>query len=230
MFGQFQQLLRDFPDPPPYETIPHFHDGPKRFENFREVFGSDPFNRAQSAKPDIDFVFSKAGLFDVLPNLTAQGRIPVCVTHNDTKVNNVLLDESTGKGVCVIDLDTVMPGVSLYDFGDLARSTLSPMAEDQQDSSHVTVEIPRFEAILNGFLAGTGGNLNRTERDHLVFSGILMTLIIGMRFLTDYLQGDTYYKIQHKNQNLDRCRRQFKLVKAIIECQEEMNAIVTRHT
>jgi len=228
MFGQFLEMLRDFPGPPLHETIPGFHHGPKRLKDFQEALASDSHNRATSAKEEIDFLLSQASLFAVIPNLIQKGEIPVRVTHNDTKVNNVMLDETTGEGLCVIDLDTVMPGVSLYDFGDLARSALSSTGEDERDSTNLSVDMSRFESILKGFLSGTKGILTKTEKEHLVFSAKLMPLLIGMRFLTDYLQGDTYFKIHRKDQNLDRCRRQLILVESIIGNEEEMKVICLR--
>jgi len=228
MFGQFLALLQDFPGPPLHETIPGFHNGPKRFRDFQEALASDRHNRAKTAKAEIDFLLAHASMFDVIPALVQKNEIPIRVTHNDPKVNNVMLDDVSGTGVCVIDLDTVMNGVSLFDFGDLARSGLSSAAEDERDLSKVSIEIPRFETILKGFLAGVGESLTQTEQDYLVFSSKLMTLLIGMRFLTDYLQGDVYFKIHRPGQNLDRCRRQFKLVQSILEHEEQMNALCLR--
>jgi hypothetical protein len=221
-------MLQDLPGPGLHETIPDFHNGRKRLKDFQEALASDSYNRAAAAKAEIDFLLGQALVFDVLPGLVQGGKVPVRITHNDTKVNNIMLDDITGEGVCVIDLDTVMSGLSVYDFGDLGRTTLSPMAEDERDLSGVSVELSRFETILDGFLVGVGGSLNRVERDHLVFSIKLMTLLIGMRFLTDYLLGDPYYKVHREGHNLDRCRRQFKLVQSITEHEEEMNAIVER--
>jgi aminoglycoside phosphotransferase (APT) family kinase protein len=226
MFGQFLELLQDFPGPPLYETIPDFHNGPKRLKDFQEALASDLYNRAKTAKAEIDFLLAHASLFDVIPALVQKNEIPIRVTHNDPKVNNVMLDDVTGKGVCVIDLDTVMNGVSLYDFGDLARSTLSSTDESERNLSKVFVEIPRFETILKGFFAGVGESLTQTARDYLVFSSKLMTLLIGMRFLTDYLQGDVYFKVHRQGHNLDRCRRQFKLVQSILKHEKQLNAIV----
>jgi aminoglycoside phosphotransferase (APT) family kinase protein len=229
-FGEFLAMLQDLPGPPLHETIPGFHNGPKRLKDFQEALACDPHNRAQTAGTEIDFLLARASMFDVLPGLSRRGKIPQRVTHNDTKVNNVMLDETTGQGVCVIDLDTVMTGLSLFDFGDLARSTLCPSAEDEQDLTRVSVQLPRFEIILKGFLAGTGQGLNRTEQDYLVFSTRLMTLMIGMRFLTDYLLGDVYFKIHRSGHNLDRCRRQFKLVQSIMDHEDEMTALIERET
>jgi hypothetical protein len=228
MFGQFLALVQDFPAPPLHETIKDFHNGPKRREDFHKALTADLHNRAKTAKAEIDFLLAHASLFDVIPALVQKNEIPIRVTHNDPKVNNVMLDDTTGQGVCVIDLDTVMNGVSLYDFGDLARSSLSSTAEDERNLSKVFVEIPRFETILKGFFAGVGKSLTQTERDYLVFSSKLMTLLIGMRFLTDYLQGDVYFKVHHPDHNLHRCRRQFKLVHSILEHEKEMNILCLR--
>ncbi len=229
MFGGFLEMLHDFPDPPLHETIPGFHDGLKRLEAFQKALTGDPFNRAQAARQEIEFVLANTGLFEVLPDLVKKGKIPVRSTHNDTKVNNVLLDETTGEGVCVIDLDTVMPGLALFDFGDLARSTLSSAAEDERDAAKIGVDMPRFEAILKGFLAAAGGILTKAERDYLVFSTKMITQLIGVRFLTDYLSGDTYFKIHREGHNLDRCRSQFKLVRSIMEHEEIMASLVEKY-
>jgi hypothetical protein len=225
-FGEFLRLLDDLPGPPLHDTIPDFHNGPKRFEDFKSAVSFDAFNRAKSASGDIDFVLTHASLFAEVPELLKRGEIPLRATHNDTKVNNVLLDEESGKGVCVIDLDTVMPGVSLYDFGDLVRTTLSIKAEDERELSGVYVDISRFRTILKGFLAGAGESLTDFEKKRLVFSAVLMTLLIGMRFLSDYLEGDPYFKIHRPGQNLDRARRQFKLVQSIIEHEGEMQQVL----
>jgi len=229
-FAQFLYYLRDLPGPPLNETIRDFHHGSKRFDFFQSVLAQDTLNRATSARQEIDFLLAQADIFKVIPELIQKGEIPNRVSHNDTKVNNVLLDESSGEGLCVIDLDTVMPGTSLYDFGDLARSTLSSKAEDERDLSEVHVEIPVFKALVKGFLSGSHHSLTTAEHHHLVLSTHLMSLMIGMRFLTDHLQGDTYFKIHRHNQNLDRCRRQFKLVQSIIEHQEEMMNLIEKET
>jgi Phosphotransferase enzyme family len=228
MFGQFLHLLADLPSPPLHEGIADFHHGPKRLAAFRTALTTDTCNRAREAATEIQFLERHAAIFDKIPALVKQGDIPLRPTHNDTKVNNVLLDNVSGEGVCVIDLDTAMTGVSLYDFGDLVRTTLSNKDEDETDLSGVFADIPRFEVILKGFLAGCGPSLNQMEVDNLILGSKFMTLLIGMRFLTDFLQGDPYFKIHRENQNLDRCRRQFKLVQSILEHEEEMQAIVVK--
>ena len=164
----------------------------------------------------------------MIPALVQADEIPVRTTHNDTKINNVMIDDETNEGVCVIDLDTVMPGLALYDFGDIVRTTASNSEEDEKDLSKVKAEIGRFEAILKGYLVGAGGFLNQAEVDHLVHSGKLITMVIGMRFLTDYLEGDQYFKVHREGHNLDRCRTQFKLVQSLTEQEEDMNQLVHR--
>jgi hypothetical protein len=178
-FGQFQKMLADLPGNPLYDTIPDFHNGPKRFAAFQEALAADPQNRAIKATGEIRFLEDHAWIFDVLPEKVAQGEIPLRTTHNDTKINNVMLDEETGEGICVIDLDTVMPGLSLYDFGDMVRTSTTSTAEDEQDLSKVEMLKDRFEALVRGYLSSAGGFLNRTEMDHLVFAGKLITLIIA---------------------------------------------------
>jgi aminoglycoside phosphotransferase (APT) family kinase protein len=153
-------------------------------------------------------------------------RLPERVTHNDTKFNNVMLDDTTGEAICVIDLDTVMPGLALYDFGDMVRTTTSPALEDEQDLSKVTMQFPMFEALVRGYLEAAGGFLTKAEKQFLAFSGKLITFEIGIRFLADYLAGDTYFKVHREGHNLDRCRTQFKLVESIEQQEEKMNRLV----
>lgn len=228
-FGHFQYQLADLPEPPLAETIPDFHNGPKRFQTFLEVLEKDPHNRAASVKAEIDYLTANAGIFDVFPRLMQSGEIPMRITHNDTKINNVMIDTDTGEAVCVIDLDTVMPGLALYDFGDIVRTTISTGAEDEVDLSRIEARIPRFEAIVEGYLAGAGSFLNRAEIDQMVHSGKMITLMIGTRFLTDYLDGDNYFKIHRDGHNLDRCRTQFKLVQSIAAQEEAMQQCVKRY-
>jgi hypothetical protein len=227
-FGSFQRMLADMPPPPLHDTIPNFHNGPMRYEAFQKALQADVVNRAGTAKPEIEFLINHAWIFDVLPKQVESGAIPVRITHNDTKINNVMFDDATGEGICVIDLDTVMPGLALYDFGDMVRTSTSPADEDERDLSKVTMEMARFENVARGYLSTAGKFLNKAERDHLVLSGKMITLIIGTRFLTDYLAGDTYFKVHREGHNLDRCRTQFKLVQSITEQEEEMNGLVER--
>jgi hypothetical protein len=219
-FGAFQAMLRDLPGPRLQETIPRFHHTPSRFAALEQAIREDPCHRAASAQPEIAFCLERKPIVSTLLRLHEAGLIPERITHNDTKINNVLLDNQTGEGLCVIDLDTVMPGLSLYDFGDLVRTCTSPAAEDERDLSRVTMRLEVFRELAAGYLQTAGEGLTPTERDHLVFAGKLITFEIGIRFLTDYLMGDRYFKIKRPNHNLDRCRTQLALV-ASIEQQEE---------
>jgi aminoglycoside phosphotransferase (APT) family kinase protein len=226
MFGWFQRTLIDLPGSPLYETIVGFHDTPRRFARFQEVLKADVANRAKNAKREIDFVFKNAAICHVLFDLVQRGEVPVRIAHNDAKINNVMFDTSTSQGVCVIDLDTVMPGLSAYDFGDLVRTATCATAEDERDLSQVAVDIALFEALARGFIEGTSHFLTPAERQHLVFGGKLITFEQLIRFLTDYLADDVYYKVHREGHNLDRSRTQMKLVQSIIEHEEHMNGLV----
>lgn len=225
MFGWFQGMLTDLPGPTLHETIPDFHNTPMRFKAFQAVLQKDPCNRAKGAQPEIDFILEHADICDVLLDQVDQGLIPVRVTHNDTKINNVMLDEETHQGVCVIDLDTVMPGLSLYDFGDMVRTATSPTEEDEQDLSKITMRMPIFESLVRGFAQETHGFLTPVEKKHLAFSGKLITFEQMIRFLGDHLAGDTYYKIHRENHNLDRSRTQMALIQSILDQEEAMNTL-----
>ena len=211
-FGNFQRMLAPLNDPPLNHVIPHFHDGPRRLAAFEEVLAADPHKRAVHAQTEIDDLKAHAHLFQVIPNLFASGQLPMRVTHNDTKVNNVLLDKHSDDVLCVIDLDTVMPGSALFDFGDMIRTGANTGAEDDQDLDRVGLDESLFKAMTRGYLSGAGDMLTSVERDHLFFSARLITLMIGTRFLTDYLAGDTYFKIHRPQHNLERTRAQFKLL------------------
>jgi hypothetical protein len=221
-FGQFQKLLADLPAPRLHDTIPDFHHTPKRFAALEKAIAADVANRAQGAKPEIEFALHHQAATGIL----LEANLPERVTHNDTKFNNVMLDDATGEGICVIDLDTVMPGLALYDFGDMVRTTTSPTQEDERDLSKVRMQFPMFEALARGYLAAAGDFLTPTEKKLLPFSGALITLEIGLRFLTDYLAGDTYFKVHREGHNLDRCRTQFKLVESIEQQQAAMDKLV----
>ena len=221
-FGRFQQQLSSLPPPRLHETIPDFHDTPKRFAALEEAITADVAGRAALAKPEIDFARSRQFITGVL----LEAELPERITHNDTKFNNVLLDDKTGEAVCVIDLDTVMPGLALYDFGDMVRTTTSPAAEDERDLSKVTMQFPMFEALVRGYLESADAFLTVPERKLLAFSGKVITFEIGIRFLADYLAGDTYFKVHRKGHNLDRCRTQFRLVESIEQQEDEMNRLV----
>jgi len=226
-FGGFQKLLVDLPGRL-HDTIPKFHDTPSRLATLKEAIEKDTANRAEKAKPEIDFVMEREAMASKLLDLHAEGKIPERVTHNDTKLNNVLMDEVTGEGLCVIDLDTVMPGLALYDFGDMVRTGTSPAAEDEQDLSKVRARMEMFTALLEGYLAEAADFLNDTEKELLPFSGMLITFEIGIRFLTDYLSGDVYFKTSRPEHNLDRCRTQFKLVESLEEQEEELDQALAR--
>ncbi len=225
-YGYFQQLLTDLPGSRLHDTIPDFHHTPKRFAAFERAWRADAHNRAAACQPEIEFALEHQPITAVLLDLHAQGKIPERVTHNDTKFNNVMLDNSTGEGICVLDLDTVMPGLALYDFGDMVRTTTSESAEDERDLRKVRMELEMFEALARGYLSTAGAFLNSVEKAHLAFSGKLITFEIGLRFLTDYLEGDHYFKIHRDGHNLDRCRTQFKLVESIEQQEVEMNTLV----
>jgi Ser/Thr protein kinase RdoA (MazF antagonist) len=221
-FGRFQQLLADLPAPRLHDTIPNFHNTPKRFTAFERAIDADVANRAANAHAEIGFALTHQPIADLLLN----ANLPERVTHNDTKFNNVLLDDVTGEGLCVIDLDTVMPGLTLYDFGDMVRTATSPAQEDERDLSKVTMQFNMFEALLRGYLSSAGGFLASAEKQHLVAAGKVIAFEQGLRFLSDYLSGDTYYKVRREGQNLDRCRTQFKLVASIEEQEDAMQRLV----
>jgi Ser/Thr protein kinase RdoA (MazF antagonist) len=225
-FGEFQKLVAGLEGPRLHETIPNFHNTRVRFERLREAAAADPQGRLAAAAPEWNFIREREGLVDVLLDLQAAGRIPERVTHNDTKLNNVMIDDATETGICVLDLDTVMPGLALYDFGDMVRTATSPAAEDETDLSKVRMQMPMFEALVRGYLSTAGSFLNDEEKSHLAFSGKLIALEIGIRFLTDHLEGDVYFKTKRPNHNLDRCRTQLALVKSIEDQEEAMNAVV----
>ena len=227
-FGTFLRRLDDLPGPPLHETIPGFHDGPQRYEVLPALVAGDPCARVAQARPEIQFVTEHRDILFKPDRLRRQGTLPIRVTHNDTKINNVLLHEETDEALCVIDLDTVMPGLALYDVGDIVRTAVSAVAEDERDLSLVQVDLGRFENIVSGFLQGAGDALTKSEQASLVLGGQYMTLMIGMRFLIDFLQGDTYFKIERVEHNLERCRTQFRLVQLLIDQEEQMQQIVRR--
>jgi aminoglycoside phosphotransferase (APT) family kinase protein len=225
-FGRFQGLLADLPAPRLIDTIPDFHDTPKRFAALEKAIEADSANRARQARAEIEFALAHKPMTSKLIDLQARGVLPERTTHNDTKFNNVMLDDATQQGICVIDLDTVMPGLALYDFGDMVRTTTSPALEDERDLSKVCMQFPMFEALVRGYLASAGDVLNAAEKENLAFAGKLITFEIGIRFLADYLAGDVYFKVHREGHNLDRCRTQFKLVESIEIQEETMNRLV----
>ena len=220
-FGEFQKLLADLPAPRLHDTIPDFHHTPKRFAALEKAVAADACNHAASAKPEIEFAFQNQALCRVL----LDANLPERVTHNDAKLNNVLLDDATGEGVCVIDLDTVMPGLALYDFGDMVRSTTNPAAEGERDLTKVEMQFSLFAALLRGYLAAADF-LTPAEKNLLPEAGQLITFELGLRFLTDYLAGDTYFKAACTGENLDRCRAQFKLFASIRRQEPAMRQLL----
>jgi hypothetical protein len=221
-FGGFQKNLVDLPGARLNETIPDFHCTPKRFEALEKAIAANVAGRVKNASAEIDFILSRKTDASLLLDLHQQGEIPERITHNDTKLNNVMLDDNSGDGICVIDLDTVMPGLAHYDFGDMVRTSTSPAKEDELDLSKVVMQFNMFEALLRGYLETARDFLNPVELEYLPFSGKLITMEIGVRFLTDYLSGDVYFKIHRDGHNLDRCRTQLKLVASIENQMDNM--------
>ncbi len=227
-FGSFQDLVSDLPADELEETIPDFHHTRKRYRRLMQVAESDPCGRAGSVAAELEFVRRQEGEVDRVLHGLASGEIPQRITHNDTKINNVMIDEETDEAVCVIDLDTVMPGSVLYDFGDLVRTAVSPAAEDERDLSKVALRMPMFEALVEGYLDSAKEFLNEAEVGLLAFSGKLITLEVAMRFLTDHLEGDVYFKTKRPDHNLERCRTQLKLVEEFDAHLPEMEKFVRK--
>jgi hypothetical protein len=226
-FGSFQDLVSDIPVGDIEETIPDFHNTPQRYKRLMQVVAETPLERIHPVESELEFVRSREGIVSRLIDLRDAGILPERVTHNDTKINNVMIDAQSDEAVCVIDLDTVMPGLALCDFGDMVRTAVSPAPEDEQDLSKVVVRMPIFEALAEGYMDGCGC-LCDAEIENLAFSGKLIALETGIRFLTDYLLGDVYFKITRKNQNLDRARTQFQLVQELEHSEPQMQACVER--
>lgn len=228
-FGLFQATLADLPGARLHETIPHFHHTPRRFAALEEAIRHDPCRRAGAAKQEIEFCLARATMASVITDLLAAGRLPERIAHNDTKINNVMLDNRTGEGICVIDLDTVMTGCALYDFGDMVRTMPRTTAEDERDLERVTMDMAMFAALTRGYLQETAALLTPLEIEYLPFAGRLVTFTIGLRFLTDYLLGDVYFKTHRPHQNLDRARVQFKMVANMEQQAEAMTALVQQY-
>lgn len=214
-FGNFQNQLAGYPAATLHETIARFHDTPNRYANFEKALAADVMGRAREIGPEIAFIRAREADCHALMDQLAAGVLPLRVTHNDTKLNNVLIDQATGKGICVIDLDTVMPGLSAYDFGDSIRFGANDCAEDEPDQSKVHFSLHLYEVFARGYLAAAGSAMTEAERRSLPWGAKLMTLECGIRFLTDYLEGDHYFKISRPAQNLDRARTQFTLVEGM---------------
>ncbi len=224
-FGRFQQLLKDFPAHTLHETIPNFHNTVDRYRIFKETLASDPLGRAASVQKEIDFVLAREADSHIIVDLLNSGKLPLRVTHNDTKLNKVMLDADTRKALCVIDLDTVMPGSSLYDFGDAIRFGAATAAEDEKDLSKMEMRLDMFEAFAKGYLSACP-DMTEEERKQMPMGAKLMTLECGVRFLTDYIDGDNYFSTSYEGQNLDRCRTQLKLVADMESKWEQMQAII----
>lgn len=228
-FGRFQRLLADYPAETLHETIKGFHDTKARFQVFKEAVERDCVNRASSVKDEIQFVLEREETANFFSELQSRGELPLRVTHNDTKLNNIMIDNKTGKGICVIDLDTVMPGLAVNDFGDSIRFGASTAAEDETDLDKVSCSMELFELYAKGFIKGCGGKLTEKETELMPMGAKVMTFECGIRFLTDYLQGDTYFKIHREHHNLDRCRTQFKLVEDMERKWYTMKEIIEKH-
>jgi aminoglycoside phosphotransferase (APT) family kinase protein len=221
-FGEFQQQLSNLDGPRLADTIPHFHHSRRRFDALAAAVKADSCERVKSCEKEIQFALDREKWVDIILKGMAKGLIPERITHNDTKFNNVMLDNQTGEAMCVVDLDTVMPGSVLYDFGDMVRTTTSPTMEDELDLSKVQMRMPLFRQLCRGYLEAAGPMLTRHERALIAASGKIMTLTIGLRFLTDHLSGDTYFRVHRPNHNLDRARTQFQLVESIEKQEEAM--------
>lgn len=227
-FGHFQTMLSDFPSEELVETIPNFHNTRSRFEAFKAALESDPLGGAADVGDEIAFVLEREKDVDVVTDAIEKGILPLRVTHNDTKLNNVLIDDKSGRAICVIDLDTIMPGSLLYDFGDALRFGAATAAEDEKDLSKVGFDLAEFEAFTKGFVEGIEGSCTKEEIELFPFSVKLMTLECGIRFLTDHLLGDTYFKIAREGHNLDRARTQFKIVSEVERLDGQMKSIVKK--
>lgn len=229
-FGNFQRLLAEYPAETLHETIEGFHDTKARFAVFKKAVEEDVCGRAASVQKEIDFVLAHEDVANVFGDMLAQGELPLRVTHNDTKLNNIMIDDETRKGICVIDLDTVMPGLAMNDFGDSIRFGASTAAEDEQDLSKVSCDMGLFEIYTKGYIEGCGGRLTQKEIEMLPMGAKVMTFECGMRFLTDYLEGDHYFKVHREGHNLDRCRTQFKLVEDMEAKWNTMQEIVKKYS
>ena len=228
-FGRFQMQLQDYPAHTLHETIENFHNTEDRFVKFEKALQADVLGRAKDVQDEIDFVLARKADCSVVLQAHRDGKLPLRVTHNDTKLNNILIDRANGEGICVIDLDTTMPGFSVNDFGDSIRFGANRSDESEKNLKKVNFDLDLYEAYTRGFLEGTGGCLTEAELEYLPWGARLMTLECGMRFLTDYLEGDHYFRVGYPDQNLDRCRTQLKLVKDMEEAFPEMIRIVKKY-
>ncbi len=229
-FGRFQNMLTAYPAASLHETIVKFHDTEDRLARFEKALAADALGRAAEVQAEAEFVLARREDCSICLKALREGELPLRVTHNDTKLNNVLMDKTTLEGICVIDLDTVMPGLSVNDFGDSIRFGANHSAEDERDLSLVNFDLSLFDVYTRGFLEGAAGTLTPAEKAYLPWGAKLMTLECGIRFLTDYLEGDSYFRIHRPGQNLDRARTQFKLVQDMEAVFGEMSAVVERYS
>ena len=227
-FGEFQNMLSEYKAETLYESIPNFHNTKERYKSFINAIERNKANRLDNVINEVNFIIERKSDTSILVDLLQKGKLPLRVTHNDTKISNILMDAKTKEGICVIDLDTIMPGLSLYDFGDAIRSGATHVSEDEKDLNKVFIDLEFFEAFTKGFLEGTANSLTEKEIELLPMAVKIITLEQGIRFLTDYLNGDVYYKTNYNDQNLDRTRTQLKLVKDIEEKLNEMKNIVNK--
>ena len=228
-FGRFQYMLRGYPADTLHEAIVNFHNTEDRYAKFIAALEADKMGRAKDVQDEINFVVSRKADCSVALQALRDGVLPLRVTHNDTKLNNILIDRDTHEGICVIDLDTTMPGLSINDFGDSIRFGANHSKEDEKDLSKVNFDIQLYEAYTRGFIQGARGGLTENELKYLPWGARLMTLECGIRFLTDYLDGDHYFRIHYPEQNLDRCRTQFKLVRDMEEQFDAMAAVIEKY-
>ena len=228
-FGDFQYMLRDYPAETLHETIVNFHNTPDRYRQLMEAIENNAAGRLSEVSAEVEFAKARREFAATLENAHKEGRLPLRVTHNDTKLNNILFDINTGKTLCVVDLDTIMPGYSVNDFGDSIRFGATTALEDETDLSKVNFDISLYELYVKGFIEGAKGGLTEGELEMLPIGAIMMTFECGMRFLADYLNGDTYFRVHRPSHNLDRCRNQFKLVADMEAHLDEMRAIVKKY-
>ena len=228
-FGDFQYMLRDYPAETLHETIVNFHNTPDRYRQLMEAIENNAAGRLGEVGAEVEFAKARKEFAATLENAHAAGRLPLRVTHNDTKLNNILFDINTGKTLCVVDLDTIMPGYSVNDFGDSIRFGATTALEDETDLTKVNFDISLYELYVKGFIEGAKGGLTEGELEMLPIGAIMMTFECGMRFLADYLNGDTYFRVHRPSHNLDRCRNQFKLVADMESQLDQMRAIVKKY-
>ena len=228
-FGRFQQMLSDFPSASLFETIPDFHNTPLRYQALLQAAQADPKGRLKNVSDEMAFFLDHADDYGVAERMKASGELPLRVTHNDTKLNNIMIDDKTGEGICVIDLDTIMPGLSIFDFGDSIRFGANHCAEDEADLSKVNFSMELFEIYTKGFLQAAGEAFTPLEKQTLPWGAKLMTMECGMRFLSDYLEGDHYFHINYEQQNLNRARTQFKLTSGMEENWDAMQKVIEKY-